>query len=217
MNILIGSYKTDKLTLFEKSLHVILFFLLLTISNAFAQTYNSLSFESLNINNGLSQGFISSIKQDSRGLMWFATSDGLNKYDGSSFTIYHHDPDDSTSIGSDDLTSLFEDSKGRLWIGTRSNGLDLFDRENNVFRHIRHGGPNSIWSNDIQDIKEDRTGALWIRTKKGIDRLEISTRKTSENSPVSTLFPGDTFLFTHIKLDSAFEARKDKYGSEKSL
>lgn len=219
MNVPDGNYKADikNNTLPRTKIEILLLIcLLLAIINANAQISTSLSFESLNINNGLSQGFISSIIQDKSGLMWFATSDGLNKYDGTTFTIYHHDPDDPASIGSDDLACLFEDSKGRLWIGTRNNGLDLFDRENHIFTHIRHKGGNSIRSDNIQGITEDKTGALWIRTKNGIDRLEITDQKYMSGNFTGNYFYSKYKLsFTHIKLNGEIEAGRDKYGSEK--
>jgi ligand-binding sensor domain-containing protein len=109
------------------------------LSCAFAQTKTPVKFQAYSIDDGLSQGFVSSIIQDRSGLMWFATGDGLNKYDGYKFTIYHHDAKDPASIASDDLTALLEDSRGWLWVGTRHDGLELFDRENNSFWHFRYG------------------------------------------------------------------------------
>lgn len=41
---------------------------------------------------------VNSIAQDKQGFMWFATQDGLNRYDGKNFRIYKHDPDDHTSL-----------------------------------------------------------------------------------------------------------------------
>ncbi len=179
-----------------------------------AQTSFPVQLESLNINNGLSQSFVSGILQDQKGLMWFTTSDGLNKYDGYTFTVYHHDPDDSTSIGSDDLTCMFEDAKGRLWLGTRHNGIDFFDRENNRFSHIRHSGSNSLQSDNIMSIAEDKSGNLWIRTEQGIDCAEIVTDKPP---PRGRSASGNalSLVFTHIRLDAAFEAVRYKYESAK--
>lgn len=88
--------------------------------------------------------------------MWFNTGDGLNKYDGYSFTVYYRAADDTNSPGSDGLTCVFEDSKGRLWMGTGHKGLDLFDRENNSFKHIRYTGTDGIRSNFILGIREER-------------------------------------------------------------
>jgi hypothetical protein len=52
-----------------------------------------ITFGHLTVEDGLSNNFIRSITQDSMGFMWFATEDGLNKYDGFTFTVYQHDPD----------------------------------------------------------------------------------------------------------------------------
>ena len=57
-------------------------------------------FEHLSLKEGLSQGTVFAIYQDSKGFMWFGTrTGGLNKYDGKSFKVYKQDPEDSTSIG----------------------------------------------------------------------------------------------------------------------
>lgn len=158
-----------------------------------------LHFKSLTINDGLSQGFVSSITQDKLGFMWFATSDGLNKYDGYTFTVYHHDPDDSTSIGSDDISFVFEDSKQRLWIGTRNNGMDYFDRENNTFYHFRHTNVQSLLSDKVNSISEDKSGALWISSDRGVNRMEILPAKNTSHT--QGFLNEHNFRFTHIKAD----------------
>ncbi len=167
----------------------------------FTQQTVPLHFEALTINNGLSQGLVTCITQDKKGFMWFATGDGLNKYDGYNFTVYHHDPLDTTSLGDDDITYVYEDSHERMWICTRNNGIDLFDRENLQFIHIKHSGVNSLWSNNTYNITEDRNGILWIRTLKGIDRLTIS-----EKEPVASarndFYSSHTLRFNHINLPS---------------
>lgn len=47
-----------------------------------------IKFEKLSVENGMSQSSVLSIMQDSQGFMWFATLDGLNKYDGYNFKVY---------------------------------------------------------------------------------------------------------------------------------
>lgn len=186
----------------------LIFFLLLSI-NLSAQTAPSLPLELLTINNGLSQGFISGIVQDKKGFMWFTTSDGLNKYDGYTFIVYHHDPDDPASIGSDDLSCVYEDKQGRLWLGTRHHGIDLFDREKNVFIHFRHGSANSLRSDNIIEIMEDKTGHLWVRTEQGIDRMEINGDPAVPTGGERAGYP---LLFTPINLDTTTEPAR--YGPE---
>jgi ligand-binding sensor domain-containing protein len=61
---------------------------------------------------GLSQNTVHSILQDSKGFMWFATEDGLNKYDGYNFTVYKNNPRDKNSISDNFIWTIFEDKKG---------------------------------------------------------------------------------------------------------
>ncbi|MDP6506576.1 MAG: two-component regulator propeller domain-containing protein, partial [Planctomycetota bacterium] len=58
---------------------------------------HNISFENLTVEDGLSHNCTTGILQDSRGFMWFGTVNGLNKYDGSDFTTYSHDPDNPKS------------------------------------------------------------------------------------------------------------------------
>jgi len=51
-----------------------------------------INFAHISVDQGLSQSSVLSILQDSKGLLWFGTEDGLNKYDGYNFTIFKHDP-----------------------------------------------------------------------------------------------------------------------------
>ena len=66
--------------------------------------------------------------------MWFAASNGLNKYDGYSVEVYQHSNLDSTSLPQSLVVDLFEDSQGVLWIAT-GEGLSKFIRENNNFKN----------------------------------------------------------------------------------
>src|SRR4051812_39655278 len=77
-----------------------------------------IKFKHLSIEDGLSQSTIHSILKDKYGFIWFGTQDGLNKYDGYTFTIYRHNPKDTSSLRSSSIRVIYEDSKGNLWIGT---------------------------------------------------------------------------------------------------
>ncbi len=102
-----------------------------------------LKFEHISIEQGLSQSTVFCILQDSKGFMWFGTEDGLDRYDGYSFKVYRHDPDNPNSINDNYVMSIYEDRSGFLWIGTLS-GLDRFDRKTERLITIREGGVTSI-------------------------------------------------------------------------
>ncbi len=80
-------------------------------------------FEHLTIEQGLSVTGVVDIVQDQTGFMWFATEDGLNKYDGYSFEVYRHDPEKPNSLTDSIITVVYEDRTGNLWVGTYSGGL----------------------------------------------------------------------------------------------
>ena len=54
---------------------------------------NTIRFDTLSFEDGLSQSVVLAILQDQQGFMWFGTEDGLNRYDGHTFTVHNHDPD----------------------------------------------------------------------------------------------------------------------------
>ena len=112
-----------------KKITTILFILCITgVSNAYPEAWGQINFSYISINDGLSQSTVFSIAQDKLGNMWFATYDGVNKYDGYTFTVYQHDENDPNSIANDISRIVMTDSKGRVWIGTR-DGLSYYDEE----------------------------------------------------------------------------------------
>lgn len=96
-----------------------------------------LNIEIINANNGLSQGMVRSIIQDKDGFIWFATKDGLNKYDGYRMVVYRNNPNDSLSLPDNYVTQLLEDSCGNFWVGTATKGLWLFDKQHEQFKKVR--------------------------------------------------------------------------------
>src|SRR5215208_8405867 len=81
-------------------------------------------FEHLTGEDGLSQNAGLDIFQDSLGYLWIGTQDGLNRYDGYSFKVYKHDPDDEYSISHNSILTIAEGADGALWIGTWGGGLN---------------------------------------------------------------------------------------------
>lgn len=109
---------------------ILLLFSLLVILWGNAQNNGTFYFSNLNLKDGLSQISVLKILQDSKGFMWFATRNGLNRYDGSEFIIYRHVPGDSLSLSDNYIISLAEDHNHNLWIGT-SRGLNKLDLKTN--------------------------------------------------------------------------------------
>ena len=140
----------------------------------------SIKFAHITIDNGLSQSTVISVLQDRKGFMWFGTQDGLNKFDGYSFTIYKYDPFDSTTISDNYIRCIYEDKLGTLWIGTENGGLNRFNRDKETFERYLHdpNNPNSIANNNIAAISEDEDGMLWIGTRgNDLEKFDIQNNR----------------------------------------
>jgi signal transduction histidine kinase/ligand-binding sensor domain-containing protein/DNA-binding response OmpR family regulator len=107
--------------------------------------------------------------QDSRGFMWFGTRDGLNKYDGYTFTVFKNDVKDKASLSGSIIMDMKEDVKGSLWIATWGGGISKFDRDTEKFIQFKHNSndPNSLSSDHVNSIFIDHSGLLWIGTEGG--------------------------------------------------
>jgi signal transduction histidine kinase/ligand-binding sensor domain-containing protein len=80
-------------------------------------------FETMGVNEGLSQSSVYSIYQDKRGFMWFGTADGLNRYDGNKVKVFKLDPNKIKQANSNYIRGkIAEDSKGNIWY-TNETGI----------------------------------------------------------------------------------------------
>ncbi len=154
--------------------------LLLIFAPIFCPNINAqstdLNFERILSDKGLSQNTIHYILQDKQGYMWFATEDGLDKYDGYNFTVYKNNPNDSNSIPDNFIWTLYEDKSGNLWIGTNSGGLSKLNTKTEKFTNYRYrpNNSNSISNNNVRAILGDTKGNLWIGTEGGgLDKLNV--------------------------------------------
>ena len=110
-------------------------------------------------------------------ILWIGTQDGLNRYDGYTFKIFKHDPDDPNSISHNSILAITEDNDGSLWVGTWGGGLNRYDPVAEKFtRYVNNpDDPNSLSDGTITSIKQDSKGSLWVGTLGGLDRYNPET------------------------------------------
>ncbi len=132
-------------------------------------------FTNLTEADGLSAGAIRGILQDRQGFIWIATPNGLDRYDGYETVHYRHDPADPNTISGNDITAIFKDTRGQLWIGTRERGLNHFDTFSEKMVRHRHdpSDPESLSHDTITSICQDGRGGLWIGTHNGLNRFDF--------------------------------------------
>lgn len=146
---------------------------------AFSQQQD-LKFDHFGTGNGLSQSNVLCILQDSHGFMWFGTRDGLNRYDGYTFTVYRNKAGDATSISNSFIVSLCEDKAGNVWIATNGGGISRYDRLKNAFVNYTHSdkNTNTISANYVNAVFADSKGNIWAGTDGGgLNMLNPATGK----------------------------------------
>ncbi|MEG0455608.1 MAG: two-component regulator propeller domain-containing protein, partial [Bacteroides sp.] len=160
---------------------IALLFIVLTtgIHWASATPTEPINFSYISLNDGLSQSTVFAIDQDKRNNMWFATYDGVNKYDGYAFTVYQHDSSNPNSLANDIARTVFTDSRGRVWIGTR-DGLSLYNEEKDLFHNFfyQKDGKNT----QVNSIVEYTPDQLLISTTNGLLLFNITRSEFVDNA-----------------------------------
>lgn len=170
--------KRSVVGVFKKEIFYFLLFtpLIFSLKPAIAQQPD---FHFINFSNkdGLSSGSVNAIIKDKYGYMWFATEDGLNKFDGLNFTVYRHVLADTSTLGGNVITALCEDSAGNLWVGTNQS-LSVYNRKKDAFTNYRFMGNSAT-----RAICCDHLGNLWIGGYFGLYKISYQPGKTKTSQP----------------------------------
>lgn len=153
---------------------------------------DTIRFENISTEQGLSQSTVHSIFQDRQGFMWLGTEGGLDRYDGYQFNAYYHDPNNPKTLADSLIMSLYQDRQGNLWVGT-SAGLDRFDPQNGTSQHYPRdlGFTTSLEGYPVTALLQDQTGLLWVGTDgRGLGAYNLESRayqvyQHSQNDPLS--------------------------------
>ncbi|SDX29249.1 Signal transduction histidine kinase [Lutibacter oricola] len=122
------------------------------------------------------------------GHIWVGGTEGLYHFENSEknqkpkfLNQYTYDPKSTiSSLSKNEVTSLFVDKTGIVWIGTNGGGVNIFDPESKQFKLIQKTSDlNSLSNDNIRSIFEDSNGTLWVGTEGG--GLNILKKEDSKN------------------------------------
>lgn len=111
--------------------------------------------------------------EDQTGYVWIGTQDGLNRFDGSGFKVFRHNPDDQNSLSSSFINDLLRDSKDRLWVATNA-GINLYNDTLQQFANWRHqtNEHNSLSHDQVLCLFEDSKQRIWVGTTSGLNLMD---------------------------------------------
>jgi diguanylate cyclase (GGDEF)-like protein/PAS domain S-box-containing protein len=137
----------------------LLLFFVAAVFNAHGNM-SDIEFEHYSAANGLSSNTISDIVEDEQGFIWFATLDGINRFDGYEFKHYSHQSEDPNSLPDQVIRRIYVDKQKTMWVAT-NNGLARYNVEQDNF--IRYNSNNSaLTSNKILAIDEGQQNSMLI-------------------------------------------------------
>lgn len=176
-----------------------------------AQVFQNVLVENFDNRNGLTQNSVWSIEQDVRGLLWIATDDGLQRYDGNQFKTYRSIIGQTKKgLASNSIRYLFSDRQKHLWIGT-PNGLSRL----NVFTDSLK---SFLPATRIRKIAPYDSTRLWLATNKGLYWFDRKTERYFCKVPrlnvlnAVELDPGQV-LFTTTESCWLLDVKKNRYFS----
>lgn len=130
----------------------------------------------LGIEQGLSNNYVVNITQDKDGFLWFATEEGLNKFDGSRFINYYKH---TNHLSGNELNCIYADpSEPIIWIATQRAGMNAYNYDKNELTVFSHNDsiPSSLITNDVTHISPAKDGNLWLSTYyRGIEYFNKNT------------------------------------------
>ena len=180
-------------------LHICALLAFLTITSAFSQ---DALFRSIPYLKGIQ---IKNLSQDPNGYVWFATDNGLYRYDGYETKRYLIDDNRSSD---NSIQTVYADNSGLIWFSSIFSGLHCLDTKTGTFKHFSNkpNDLNSLSSTTINSILKDKKGILWVGTSDGLNRLE------DMNTGKFTRFQHDNNKLYSLSNDDVNVLYEDKKG-----
>lgn len=160
---------------------------LLLLGGRAGASAGELYFKHYNNKQGLSHNTVYCSLQDHRGFMWFGTEDGLNRFDGHTFKVYRYNSYQPNSLPNDRVTSLFEDSTGKLWICT-DYGTCYYDYRTDDFHPLRFAPENNA-PEYFTEVDEDKEHNLWFRSYNRIIKYVPATNQRTVYAGEQHFYP----------------------------
>lgn len=167
--------------------------LLAMITGMFCARAQNFTTEVIDVAKGLPQSYISGIAQDPQGFLWFATRDGLTRYDGVKFKVFRNIGNERVMLPSNIISMIHMDSSGMMWIKYDQGAIDVLDTFTGKFTNIIKKDENNITTNKIKNsspIARDANGDFWLLDNNNNGAYIVDKHKRIRYIHRSKLLPG---------------------------
>ncbi len=147
-------------------------------------------FSHLTTTNGLISNSIGSICQDNRGFIWISTLNGLQRYDGTRFVNYEMNMKDSAALHNSIVTSVFEDSRHRFWVGTAEGVYQMNRNTGKFYNYNLHLAAGHLPVVGANGFTEDGNSDIWFLNIDGYFKLDPKTNQFENESSSTGILAG---------------------------
>jgi signal transduction histidine kinase/DNA-binding response OmpR family regulator/ligand-binding sensor domain-containing protein len=189
-------------------LTLISLFILCIGHNGTSQQVN-VPFQIINSNSGLPTDVIIATLKDDLGFVWFATSNGIVRWDGNMAKVFNHNSADNTSIGGNGFSRnafLFDTINNEI-IFSNENGLTFFDPHKLTATNYNSKELSIEFLSSVHAVYIDRQNTLWLGTNNGIVKF-IRSKQSFANFPFTGNYP-DGFNSVKKNINRVFDIKQD--------
>jgi diguanylate cyclase (GGDEF)-like protein/PAS domain S-box-containing protein len=137
-------------------------------------------FQGIGSERGLAQNTINALLQDRQGFVWAATQGGLHRYDGYTFRVYQHRPNDASTLPESFVTALAEDDAGRVWVGTNTHYVAGFDPATGRVIGPSVADGRNARRDMVSSVLFQAGKGLWVGTGTGVELFDPASGQRRE-------------------------------------
>ena len=185
-------------------LFLVLIFTFIKVNITYANISESINFNNITIEDGLSQSTVETMIQDSRGYIWIGTNDGLNRYNGYEFKQYKHDKYNTNSIINNYIVHIAEDKAGYIWVSTLKGISKINPDTDEIKNYYSDAANGNLSNNNIWQILCTNDNKIIVSTVDGLNLYDEKEDKfvrilDKENElPSQYIYSVEEDMYNHI-------------------
>ena len=127
-----------------------------------------INFKNITIEDGLIQGTVEALFQDSKGYIWIGTNDGLCRYNGYQFNVYRVE-ENNNSINNNYILDIKEDEDGDIWVATADGLSRIRNNGQSIINYLDKSDNGNLTNANVNSILITKDNKILAATADGLN------------------------------------------------